>query len=116
MKLAGAIVLLGMIYSSFALASSRGQREHGAAVYAANGCQHCHTISSTGGHKGPDLSGVGRRKSKSAMREQILFGTKSMPGFADILEKKDLNDLLAYLRSCRQKPLKPAQMPAVNGN
>ena len=116
MKLAGAIALLCMTISAYGLSFSRGNREHGAAVYAANGCQHCHTIASAGGHKGPDLSSVGRRKSKSAMREQILYGTKAMPGFADILEKKDLDDLLAYLRSCSQKPIKPAQTPATSGN
>jgi mono/diheme cytochrome c family protein len=29
-----------------------------------------------------------------------------MPEFGDILEQADLNDLVAYLRSCRDKPRK----------
>jgi len=92
--------------SAFAIASSRDQRARGAAVFAASGCQHCHTIQNVGGHKGPDLSGVGRRKSKAAMRQQILYGSKVMPAFEDVLEPGELNDLIAYLRSCRAKPAK----------
>lgn len=92
--------------SSFALASSSSQRAHGAAVFSASGCQHCHTIGGVGGHKGPDLSGVGRRKSKEALRQQIVFGSKVMPAFGDDLEPGDLKDLIAYLKSCRQKPAK----------
>jgi mono/diheme cytochrome c family protein len=87
-----------------ALSSSRSQRARGAAVFAASGCQHCHSIRNTGGHKGPDLSGVGRTKKKAAMRTQIVYGSKVMPAFGDDLSKPELNDLLAYLRSCRDKP------------
>src|ERR1039458_3457006 len=90
--------------SSFALASSRSQRAHGAAVFSASGCQHCHSIGGVGGHKGPDLSGVGRRKSKAALRQQIVYGSKVMPAFGDDLEPNELKDLIAYLHSCRQKP------------
>jgi mono/diheme cytochrome c family protein len=57
-----------------------------------------------GGHKGPDLSGVGRKKSKAEMRQQIVFGSKVMPAFGDDLEPDELKDLIAYLKSCRQKP------------
>jgi len=92
--------------SSFALASSRSQRTHGAAVFSASGCQHCHSIGGVGGHKGPDLSGVGRRKSKAALRQQVVFGSKVMPAFGDDLEPGELKDLIAYLKSCRQKPAK----------
>jgi mono/diheme cytochrome c family protein len=90
--------------SSFALASSRSQRAHGTAVFSESGCQHCHSIGGVGGHKGPDLSGVGRRKSKAALRQQIVFGSKVMPAFGDDLEPGDLKDLITYLKSCRQKP------------
>ena len=92
--------------SSFALASSRSQRTHGAAVFSGSGCRHCHSIGGVGGHKGPDLSGVGRRKSKAEMRQQIVYGSKVMPAFGDDLEPNELKDLIAYLKSCRQKPSK----------
>jgi mono/diheme cytochrome c family protein len=49
---------------------------------------------------------VGRRKSKAALRQQIVFGSKVMPAFGDDLEPGELKDLIAYLKSCRQKPAK----------
>jgi mono/diheme cytochrome c family protein len=91
---------------SQAFASSRSHREHGAALFASSGCMHCHTIQKVGGHKGPDLSGVGRVLSKSKIRAQILHGGNGMPPFADDLESAEVNDLVAYLRSCREKPAK----------
>jgi ubiquinol-cytochrome c reductase cytochrome b subunit len=107
-------VILMLLFCSFALASSRSQRARGAAVFAESGCQHCHTMQNVGGHKGPDLSGVGRRKSKAAMRKQIVYGSKVMPAFGDVLEPDEINDLIAYLRSCREKPAKPLR--AANSN
>lgn len=108
------VVILILVFCSFALASSRSQRAHGAAVFAESGCQHCHTMQNVGGHKGPDLSGVGRRKSKAAMRKQIVYGSKVMPAFGDDLEPDELNDLIAYLRSCREKAAKPPRAPSSN--
>jgi mono/diheme cytochrome c family protein len=107
MLLFTAVFLLA--FSSFAVASSRSQRARGAQVFSESGCQHCHSIESVGGHKGPDLSGVGRRKSKAALRQQIIYGSKVMPAFRDDLEPNELKDLIAYLHSCRQKPAKTPQ-------
>ena len=103
-----------LAFSSFAIASSRNQRARGAAVFSESGCEHCHTIKGIGGHKGPDLSDVGRRKSKAAMRQQILYGSKVMPAFGDDLEPNEITDLIAYLRSCRAKPVKAAQTTSIN--
>jgi mono/diheme cytochrome c family protein len=100
--LAGFCLFLTVVPQAFA--SSQTQRDRGAAVYAANGCGHCHSIRKAGGHKGPDLSGVGRSLSKARMREQILRGGNQMPPFTDNLEPAEVNDLVAYLRSCREKP------------
>jgi mono/diheme cytochrome c family protein len=104
-------------FSCLAFASSRSQRAHGAQVFADTGCTHCHSIKNVGGHKGPDLSGVGRRKSKAELQQQIVYGDKVMPAFGDDLEPGDLKDLIAYLKSCRQKPAKtPQQTPQVNNS
>jgi mono/diheme cytochrome c family protein len=86
--------------------SASDKRTHGAALFAESGCQHCHTIQNVGGSKGPDLSGVGRRLDENRIRKQIMEGGKQMPPFADILEKAETDDLIAYLRSCRQKEKK----------
>lgn len=106
MKLGLSIAALLLAFSSFAIASSRSQRERGAAVFSGSGCQHCHSIGNVGAHRGPDLSGVGRRKSKAALRQQIVYGSKVMPAFGDDLEPNELKDLITYLHSCRQKPAK----------
>lgn len=97
-----AIAILLLLYPG-CLAASRSQREHGAAVFATSGCSHCHSIRNQGGHKGPDLSGVGRRLKKDQIRQQIVEGSKRMPPFGDMIEQQDLADLLAYLHSCRDK-------------
>jgi mono/diheme cytochrome c family protein len=104
---AGLIFLLTAVTSLAAAAQSAGdKRAHGATLFVQTGCQHCHTIQSLGGSKGPDLSGVGRRLDETQLRKQILEGGKQMPPFADILEKAETDDLVAYLHSCRKKKRK----------
>jgi|HubBroStandDraft_6_1064221.scaffolds.fasta_scaffold2028340_2 mono/diheme cytochrome c family protein len=85
---------------AFALSSAE---RRGATVFVDNGCQHCHSIRHDGGTKGPDLSGVGRLLNKAQIRIQILQGGHEMPPFADILQKSEVDDLVAYLHSCRDK-------------
>lgn len=114
MRVVLVIAAVLLAFSSFAIASSRSQRAHGAAVFSQSGCQHCHSIGNVGGRKGPDLSGVGRRKSNAALRQQIVYGSKVMPAFGDDLEPDELRDLIAYLHSCRQKPAKTPQVPNSN--
>lgn len=114
MKFRFAFVLLVLTCASLAFASSRTKREHGAAVFQANGCQHCHKMNGVGGHKGPDLSDIGKRMPKSAMREQILNGSKVMPAFKDVLAPGEINDLIAYLHSCRKAPVDTTSAPPSN--
>jgi mono/diheme cytochrome c family protein len=85
------------------MASSRSQRARGALLFSSSGCAHCHSIQGTGGKKGPDLSGVGRRLNKAEMRNQIVAGSNRMPPFGDDLQANEVKDLIAYLRSCRMK-------------
>jgi len=87
-------------------ASSAEQRARGAKVFADNGCAHCHTIRQKGGDKGPDLSGIGRRLNEEQIRTQILKGGQTMPPFAEVLQKSETEDLVAYLRSLRDKKKK----------
>jgi mono/diheme cytochrome c family protein len=114
MRVLPSVAVFILAFSSFALASSRSQRAHGATVFSESGCQHCHSIGGVGGHKGPDLSGVGRRKSKAEMRQQIVYGSKVMPAFGDDLEPNELKDLIAYLKSCREKPAKTQHVSTSN--
>ena len=87
-------------------ATSADPRVRGAQVFTETGCPRCHTIRQHGGTKGPDLSGVGRRLNETQIRTQLHDGGRQMPSFADILEKSETDDLVAYLRSCRDKKAK----------
>ena len=96
--------LVGLLVScSSVFASSRKERDEGAALFASSGCQHCHTVGNVGGHRGPNLSGVGRIKSKSAIRKQIVGGSNIMPPFGEVLKPAEIDDLVAFLHSCRSK-------------
>jgi AraC family transcriptional regulator len=48
----------------------------GPTLFRERGCAHCHEIKGAGGDKGPDLSGVGRRMKKNAIKRQIEQGGK----------------------------------------
>jgi mono/diheme cytochrome c family protein len=98
-----AFALLAIAACSIPAIASSASRAHGAEVYAASGCQHCHRIGAVGGHRGPDLSGVGRRCSKAQMRRQIVNGSIVMPSFGEVLQPSELKDLIDYLHSCRKK-------------
>ena len=102
MRWLAALLLLFLLAATPALGSSRRQR--GQAVFDAAGCLHCHTINGVGGHKGPDLSSIGKTVKKAAIHRQIVHGSTGMPPFGKVLGGKEINDLVAYLRSCRSKP------------
>lgn len=103
MKLWLTVPGLALICSLVCFASTRNQRAHGASLFSTTGCMHCHTIHHAGGHKAPDLSGVGRRLNETQMRRQIVSGSLRMPPFGDEFQASELTDLLAYLRSCKDK-------------
>lgn len=73
-------------------------------------------IASVGGHKGPDLSSVGRTAKKDAIRKQIVYGSKIMPAFGEMLSPAEVDDLVAYLRSCKAKVNPQAKAPAAGAS
>ena len=101
-----AALFLFLTAGTLAFGFSASQRERGAADFSAGGCLHCHTIHNAGGHKGPDLSGVGRILTQAQIRAQITHGGKEMPPFRDVLEPTQIDDLVAYLHSCRERTKK----------
>jgi nitric oxide reductase subunit C len=77
----------------------------GETVYKAQGCSACHRIGGVGGTIGPDLSGVGRRRDKGWILQQLTdpksHDPKSvMPSFAR-LAQRDREDLAEYLVSLK---------------
>jgi mono/diheme cytochrome c family protein len=96
--------LVFTLVSAYCLpAFAESAKQRGATDFVANGCQHCHTIHGQGGTKGPDLSGVGRMLNKTQISTQITHGGRQMPSFGDILKASEVDDLVAYLHSCRDK-------------
>ena len=73
----------------------------GAALFHARGCQYCHAIAGSGGHRGPDLTEVGARRSREELVLRIMNGGDNMPAFAASLSPEDLDALVAFLRSRR---------------
>jgi putative heme-binding domain-containing protein len=59
--------------------ASRGNAEHGAAVYRAQGCAACHIATGEGSAFGPELSDVGARRSVAYLRESLLDPEASVP-------------------------------------
>lgn len=84
-------------------AAARSRLAAGEHVFNTAGCRQCHTLGGTGGTRGPNLSAIGKTVRKAAIRKQIVYGSKSMPPFGTILDKADLDALVAYLHSLRGK-------------
>jgi mono/diheme cytochrome c family protein len=75
-----------------------GDPAAGQQVFQRN-CSGCHDPSSTEAMMGPGLKGVSARKTEAEIREQVAAGTEMMPGFGDKLTEKEMNDLIAYLKT-----------------
>lgn len=100
-----------LVAAPLACAWPRAHREHGGLLFAGNGCQHCHRIGEAGGHKGPDLSGVGRQMNRKQLRAQILDGGNGMPPFRGVVADADIDDLVAFLHSCRTQKQRGDRTP-----
>jgi cytochrome c2 len=87
-------------------AAAAGDPVKGREVYEAQGCATCHKIGDTGGPVGPDLSGVGLRRT-SAWLNKYLLNTRvfdplnKMP--QPVIKGKELDDLIAYLLTLKSK-------------
>jgi len=83
------------------------QQAAGRHIYDAE-CDRCHEPYSTRGKKGPGLKGVFQRKYLSLsglpanderVTDIIRLGRGEMPGYAQKLDSKQIDDLLAYLHT-----------------
>ncbi len=70
-------------------------------------CSPCHMINGKGGTAGPDLSGVGSRRSIEFLEafitdpKSVIAGT-TMPAFKNTLTTAETNDIAAYLYSLKE--------------
>lgn len=71
-------------------------------------CARCHEPYSTRGKKGPGLKGIFSNKylpisglpaNDDRVSDIVRLGRKEMPGYSQVLNQQDLEDLLAYLHT-----------------
>jgi len=85
------------------IATSETDVNNGAALFHTKGCEFCHEIDGFGGHRGPNLSFVGDRLTHSDIVIRILNGGTNMPAFAGTLRPAEMDELVAFLQSRKEK-------------
>ena len=73
------------------------QLERGTVLFYKKGCQYCHQIGEQGGIKGPNLSQIGRTRTRAQLEVQIVNGAAEMPAYGGMLTKVQLDDLVTFL-------------------
>ena len=71
-------------------------------------CDRCHEPYSTRGKKGPSLKGIFKRPympesglpaNDERATDIIRYGRSKMPGFSEVLNQQQIDDLLAYMHT-----------------
>ena len=92
-----AIAILGDIGARKASPLSQGHPGyHGLELWRSRNCGSCHAVFGLGGHMGPDLTNVMRRRNDAYVRVVVHYGVRGMPDYN--LGENDADDLIAYLR------------------
>jgi mono/diheme cytochrome c family protein len=96
---AGAVAILIVAFFVFR------KEPRGALLFERERCNECHMINGKGGGVGPDLTYVGRRRSRDYIISQVKNPKAHnpdsvMPSFAHLPEQ-DLRDLADYLSSLK---------------
>jgi mono/diheme cytochrome c family protein len=73
-----------------------------------NYCDRCHAPYSSRGRQGPSMKGVFRRQylpmsgmpaNDDRVTDVVRLGRNKMPGYSQVLNQQQINDLLAYLHT-----------------
>ncbi len=76
-----------------------GPVAEGARLFFAKGCLNCHLVGGYGGRRGPNLSEVGARLSRSDLVIRVVNGGVNMPAYGNNLTPQQVNDLMDFLQS-----------------
>ncbi len=90
-----------LAHTPLANALDSAARERGGKAFQTSGCLLCHSITGLGGDRAPDLGAVGARLTAAQIKTQILNGGKGMPPFGGVLSNDVVNDLAAFLKTCK---------------
>ncbi|MBK5232175.1 MAG: c-type cytochrome [Thermoleophilia bacterium] len=106
----GIMIIVAMAYLTLLGASSgspseielatKPQYEQGKEIVAQSGCLACHAIGENGAHGGlgPDLTDIGTKIPRAAIKQSLEIGPGIMPSFRG-LGQEDLNAVADYLAS-----------------
>jgi len=99
----GAVAVAILVLASARTAPDAGGRQamspsaaRGLALWRAHDCVACHAVYGLGGHVGPDLTNVWRRRPADLLAYRLRVGGGGMPNLA--LDRNDVQALLAYLQ------------------
>ncbi len=95
-----AIVLLtGLLMLICPAMGQKQTKAGGAALFATQGCAHCHGETGEGTDSGPSLRDVHRKLKAMQIRQQIAAGGGAMPAFGTVLDAGQIQALVSFLRS-----------------
>ena len=76
----------------------------GARIVKDRACLHCPLVNGYGGRRGPDLTRVGERLQETDIVIRISNGGRNMPAYGPNLKPKEMDALVAFLKSRREHP------------
>ena len=98
------IPLLAVLLLSAPAAPGESKKDHGRELFQEKGCAYCHQIGGVGGVKGPALDGIGKRRTKKAIEDQIRNGSLLMPAFGEALTAQEVDAIAEFLHRSMPVP------------
>lgn len=83
--------------------------QKGAELLRQKGCLYCHDVDGYGGHRGPELSLIGDRLDRGELTIRITNGGYNMPAFAPSLTAVELDQIVEFLLTRKEPPVKQEQ-------
>jgi len=89
------------------IGANSGPVFEGAKLFESKSCLKCHLIEGHGGRRGPELTNIANKLTRSDMVIRIVNGGVNMPAFGAALKPGEIDNLVAFLQS--RKPPEPQE-------